>query len=269
LKQLANNIDILSYKQIFYLLNKSILYCHNCQYLVDDEGEKEEKNKSGEKVEIIKTESLIKTEIINTNNNEENKDNNIDYDDKKYNIYNKDNNGDNSYSNENPIKAPFIKEKMTKKFCLILDLDETIIHNMNLPFGDYFFVRPGFFELIKKVKENYEIIIFTEKDKKFVDDIMNKIDYDKYINYTLYKNHVIYEEKQPIKKLELIGRNLDKIIYVDNSDISAKYNKRNLYKISSWYNDIFDNELITLKEKLVNIANSEKFNEDITQVINN
>ena len=269
LKQLANNIDILSYKQIFYLLNKSILFCHNCQYLANDEEEKEEENKNKEKTEIIKTESSIKTEIINTNNNEENKDNNIDYVDKKLNAYNKDNNEDNSYSNENPIKPPFIKEKMTKKFCLILDLDETIIHNMNLPFGDYFFVRPGFFELIKKVKENYEIIIFTEKDKKFVDDIMNKIDYDKYINYTLYKNHVIYEEKQPIKKLELIGRNLDKIIYVDNSVISAKYNKRNLYKISSWYNDIFDNELITLKEKLVNIANSEKFNEDITQAINN
>ena len=269
LKQLANNIDILSYKQIFYLLNKSILFCHNCQYLANDEEEKEERNKNREKTEIIKTESSIKTEIINTNNNEENKDNNIDYEDKKFKIYNKDNNEDNSYSNENTIKPPFIKEKMTKKFCLILDLDETIIHNMNLPFGDYFFVRPGFFELIKKVKENYEIIIFTEKDKKFVDDIMNKIDYDKYINYTLYKNHVIYEEKQPIKKLELIGRNLDKIIYVDDSDISAKYNKRNLYKISSWYNDIFDNELITLKEKLVNIATSEKFNEDITQAINN
>ena len=269
LKQLANNIDILSYKQIFYLLNKSILFCHNCQYLANDEEEKEERNKNMEKTEIIKTESSIKTEIINTNNNEENKDNNIDYDDKKFKIYNKDNNGDNSYSNENPIKAPFIKEKMTKKFCLVLDLDETIIHNMNLPFGDYFFVRPGFFELIKEVKENYEIIIFTEKDKKFVDDIMNKIDYDKYINYTLYKNHVIYEEKQAIKKLELIGRNLDKIIYVDNSEISSKYNKKNLYKISSWYNDIFDNELITLKEKLVNIANSEKFNEDITQAINN
>ena len=69
--------------------------------------------------------------------------------------------------------------------------------------------------------------------------------------------------------MELIGRNLDKIIYVDNSVISARYNKKNLYKISSWYNDIFDNELITLKEKLVNIANSEKFNEDITQSINN
>ena len=65
LKQLANNIDILSYKQIFYLLNKSILFCHNCQYLANDEEEKEEENKNKEKTEIIKTESSIKTEIIN------------------------------------------------------------------------------------------------------------------------------------------------------------------------------------------------------------
>jgi hypothetical protein len=55
LKQLANNIDILSYKQIFYLLNKSILFCHNCQYLANDEEEKEEENKNKEKAEILKT----------------------------------------------------------------------------------------------------------------------------------------------------------------------------------------------------------------------
>jgi len=275
LKQLANNIDNLNYKKIFQLLNKSILYCHNYQYIKEEEEDdkKMEEKKEGENAEkILKTESSIKTEIVNTNTNEENKDNNIDYNDKNGIIYNKDNNEDNednTNNKENSIKPPFIKEKMSKKFCLVLDLDETIIHNMNLPFGDYFFVRPGFFELIKKVKDFYEIIIFTERDKKFVDYIMNIIDCDKYIDYTLYKNHVIYEEKLPIKKFELIGRNLDKIVYVDNSEISAKYNKKNLYKISSWYNDIFDNELITLKESLINIANSGKFDEDITKGINN
>ena len=270
LKQLANNIDALNHKQIFNLVNNTFLFCHNYQYLEKD-NDKEQK----ETEKILKTESSIKTDImpIETNNNEENKDNNIthnDSDNKENILENKDNNEDNNDNiNSYIIDHPFITKKMTKKFCLVLDLDETIIHNMNLPFSDYFFVRPGFFELIKKLKDFYEIIIFTEKEKKYLDYIMNIIDYDKNIDYTLYNKHIIYEEEKPIKKLELIGRDLNKIIYVDNSDVSAKYNKRNLYKISSWYNDIFDNELIQLKEKLVNIANSGKFNKDITQGINN
>ena len=52
---------------------------------------------------------------------------------------------------------------MTKKLCLVLNLNETIIHNMNLPYDDYFCVRPGFFDLIKKIKNNYKIIILTQK----------------------------------------------------------------------------------------------------------
>ena len=246
LKQLSNNIDSLNSKQIFYLLNKTILFCHNYQYLEKDKEEKskEDPNKNQE---IIKSESTIKTEIINTNSD----------------------NKDNNEENNNETKLPFINKKMTKKFCLVLNLNETIIHNMNLPYGDYFFVRPGFFDLIKKIKNNYEIIILTEKEEKYVDDIIKKLNYDNSIDYILYKNKLKYEEGQLIQKLELIGRNLNKIIYVDNSEISAKYCKKNLYKISSWYNNIFDNELFILKEKLNNIANSNSFNEDITKAINN
>lgn len=284
LKQLANNIDKLNAKQIFSLINYSILFCHNYEYLEDETDEEEEKErgekgkKEDKETENIKTETSIKTEIQNTNPNDNNNDNikitvnnskndiesiNID---QNNNIGNK--NKENNSINNTQIEVPYIKSKMTKKFCLVLDLDETLIHNMNLSFGEYFFVRPGFFDLIKSIKDIYEIIIFTEKEKKNVDDIINKIDYNNYIDYVLYKRHVIYEEEKLIKKLELIGRSLNKIIYVDNTDISSKYNKNNLYKVSSWYNNIFDDELILLKEKLINISKSGTFDEDITKGIN-
>ena len=139
---------------------------------------------------------------------------------------------------------------------------------MNLPFGDYFFVRPGFFDLVKKIHDIYEIIIFTSENKNAVYDTIKKIDYKNYIDYILYKKHCLYEDGNIIKKLELIGRDLNKIIYVDNTEISAKYNKKNLYQISSWYNNIFDEELIKLEEKLINIYNSGNFEEDITKKLN-
>ena len=233
LKQLANNIGVIKSKQILSLVNKSILFCHNCKYYKDENKDNNTEN--------IKTDSSIKNEnILDESNNDIN----------------------------DKIEPPFIKKNLNKKFCLIFDLNETLIHNMNLPFGDYFFVRPGFFDLMKKVHKIYEIIIFTEEKKNYVDNIKNKIDYKNYVDYILYKKHLIYEENKPIKKLELIGRDLNKIIYVDNSEISAKYNKKNLYKISSWYNNIFDDELIKLKEKLINIAKCEKYAQDITKGLN-
>ena len=174
----------------------------------------------------------------------------------------------NSYEWDNENEIPFIKEKSSKKYSLIFSLNETIIHNMNLPFGDYFFVRPGFFDLVEKMHNIYEIIIFTSEDKSIVYDIIKKIDNKNNIDYILYKKHCLYENGNIIKKLELIGRDLNKIIYIDNSEISAKYNKKNLYQISSWYNNIFDEELIKLKEKLINIYNSGNFEEDITKKLN-
>ena len=180
----------------------------------------------------------------------------------KINIENK------SYESDFETEIPFIEEKSNKKYSLIFNLNETIIHTMNLPFGDYFFVRPGFFDLVKKIHDIYEIIIFTSENKNAVYDTIKKIDYKNYIDYILYKKHCLYEDGNIIKKLELIGRDLNKIIYVDNTEISAKYNKKNLYQISSWYNNIFDEELIKLEEKLINIYNSGNFEEDITKKLN-
>ena len=68
-----------------------------------------------------------------------------------------------------------------------------------------------------------------------------------------------------MKKLNLIGRDLNKIIFVDNLKSNAKYNPKNLYLIPSWTDDIYDNELYKLKSKLIYICTSGKYNDDITK----
>ena len=231
LKQLSNNINDDSPEKILSILNDCILFCHNCSYYIEET--KYKKNKKKKKLKIKKENKSADNLSINNN-----------------------------------IKGPFIKNKMDKKFCLVLDLDETLIHNLNLPFGNYFFVRPGFFDFLEKIHNIYEIIIFTAADKNYAFSIIDKIDNKNYIDYILYKKHIIYEEGNPIKKLDLIGRDLNKVIIVDNLENTAKYNKKNLYHISSWYNNIYDDELVKLKEKLINIANSSKYDDDITMGLN-
>ena len=162
--------------------------------------------------------------------------------------------------------VPYIKTSMNKKFCLVLDLDETISHSLKLNFGYYFLLRPGVKEFLTELSEFYEIIIFTSSPKIYADSIIDKIDQDgNLITHRLYKSHVIFERGKSVKKLNLIGRDLNKIIFVDNMKSNAKYNPKNLYLIPSWTDDIFDNEMYKLKRKLKYICTSGKFNDDITK----
>ena len=166
--------------------------------------------------------------------------------------------------------TPFIRCAMKKDFCLVLDIDETIVHSMNLPFGNYFLLRPGVINFLDELSKLYEIIIFTCSPKIYADGILNKIDIDNnYISHRLYKDHVIFEKGKSVKKLNMIGRDLNKIIFVDNMKSNAKYNLQNLCHVSTWIYDINDEEIINLKVKLKNIATNNKFKDDIRKGLEN
>ena len=160
--------------------------------------------------------------------------------------------------------SPFIKKPLEKKFCLVLDLDETLTHNSTLSFGHYFLLRPGAVNFLTKVSEYFEIIIFTSSSQSYANNILDKIDQQKkLISHRLYKKHTTLEGGKIIKDLSKIGRDLKKIIFVDNLKVNAKYNLDNLYLIKTWTDDVMDNELEILGNFLENIVSSGKFNDDI------
>ena len=185
-----------------------------------------------------------------------------------YHNYVSNNKEENNKNDEKMPVVPYIKTSMRKKFCLVLDLDETISHSLKLSFGYYFLLRPGVIEFLTELSELYEIIIFTSSPKIYADSIIDKIDEKGIlISHRLYKPHVIFERGKSVKKLNLIGRDLNKIIFVDNMKSNAKYNPKNLYLIPSWTDDIYDDELFKLKNKLKYIYSSGKFNDDITKAL--
>ena len=166
------------------------------------------------------------------------------------------------------ITEPFITEPMIKDFCLVLDIDETISHTMRLSFGNYFLLRPGVIHLIKKLYHFFEIDIFTAAIKRYADNIVNKLDpNDIYINYRFYREHCIYEGTKSVKKLVRIGRELNKIIFVDNIKYNAKYNMDNLYHVSSWKDDVYDEEINKLQDLLIDIIINQTFKDDIRKGI--
>lgn len=233
--QLIDNLNKDSIVNILSIINNSILYCLN----------------TGLKTKLYMDSNICKKNEFFFN-----------FKDEKYEKQIED--------NIPPPSVPFIKKQSKKKFCLVLDLDETIIHSVKLKNGYYFFVRPGAIQFLNEISPFYEIIFFTSSYKPYADYILNKIDLKKnLISYRFYKSHVIFEKGRSIKKLSLIGRDLKKIIFVDNLKTNAKYNKKNLYLITTWLGDMKDDEIYKLKKKLFEISANDKYNDDITKALIN
>ena len=237
LEQLYNIIIKKDYKYLIEVLNNCILFCYNSK----------PKNLFCFPIFRSKSNSHISKESHEKQNNDTNSSNN---------------------PNNNIPSIPFIKTSMKKKFCLVLDIDETISHSLKLSFGYYFLVRPGAICFLKEVSKYYEIIIFTSSPKNYADNILNKIDISgNLISHRLYRNHVVYENGKSVKNLNKLGRDLTKTIFIDNLRTNAKYNLNNLCSITTWISDIFDDKLIKLKDKLIYIATCGKYNDDITKGI--
>lgn len=66
--------------------------------------------------------------------------------------------------NLSEVPPPFLPPLIgTKRYTLVLDLDETLIHffDGNSDEECYFLVRPGAIDFLQKMSEYYELVIFT------------------------------------------------------------------------------------------------------------
>ena len=175
------------------------------------------------------------------------------------------NNNNNNNDINQIIKTPYITTKMQKNFCLVLDLDETITHNTP---ANYFLVRPGTINFLTEISKYYEIIIFTSAHQNYADNILNRLDPEKkFISYRFYKQHTYIEENKIVKNIKNLGRDLKKIIFIDNIKYVAKYSMENIYQIKTWIDDVFDNELERIKIKLIEIAKNKKYFKDVRKAI--
>ena len=153
---------------------------------------------------------------------------------------------------ETKIENPFIKSPLMKKYSLILSLDKTLSYKNNKT--NAIILRNGLFSFLSTIKPFFELILFSIDSKDFSYPIINMIENDKkYFDYKFYKDHCVLYKNNLIKDLTLIGRDLSKIIIVDNNETCFELNKENGIKISSFYGDNNDNKLFELKNILKEI----------------
>jgi Dullard-like phosphatase family protein len=178
------------------------------------------------------------------------------------------------------VANPYITKPNNKKYSLVLDLEETLI-NFRLKTDEkgegILKFRPGLYEFLEGVAGIYEIILFTSSSQDYAESLINVIEENKkYFEYTFFRQHNIIIENDFVKDISRIGRNLDKIIIVDNMPQNYRLHKKNGIHIKGfWGEDSNDKILYDLKDLLIKIAKNggdlrlglEKYHQDIAEKI--
>lgn len=167
-----------------------------------------------------------------------------------------------------PPQAPEFKGKK----CLVLDLDETLVHSsfkilhqadFTIPVeieGNYHNVyvikRPGVDQFMKRVGELYEVVVFTASVSKYGDPLLDQLDIHKVVHHRLFRESCYNHQGNYVKDLSQVGRDLKETIIIDNSPTSYIFHPQHAVPISSWFSDAHDNELLDLIPVLEDLAES-------------
>ncbi|PVH81545.1 plasma membrane phosphatase required for sodium stress response [Cadophora sp. DSE1049] len=168
---------------------------------------------------------------------------------------------------------PPIAPRFQGKKCLVLDLDETLVHSsfkilhqadFTIPVeieGQYHNVyvikRPGVDQFMKRVGELYEVVVFTASVSKYGDPLLDQLDIHHVVHHRLFRESCYNHQGNYVKDLSQVGRDLRETIIIDNSPTSYIFHPQHAVPISSWFSDAHDNELLDLIPVLEDLAGSQ------------
>ena len=151
-------------------------------------------------------------------------DNNDDYDNNF--IFENEENDDNEeylyniilYYKKNKTAPPFLKFKNQKKYTIILDLGGTLINvSIDNKGRTICFLRPGIISFLTGIKPYYEIVAYSKLSKEYSNLIIQQIERNRNLfDYNLYREHCTLIGNKFEKDISKIGRDIKKIIMVDD-----------------------------------------------------
>eukprot|EP01114_Cavostelium_apophysatum_P013352 TRINITY_DN3216_c0_g1_i1.p1 TRINITY_DN3216_c0_g1~~TRINITY_DN3216_c0_g1_i1.p1 ORF type:complete len:257 (-),score=64.59 TRINITY_DN3216_c0_g1_i1:375-1145(-) len=166
-----------------------------------------------------------------------------------------------------PAPIPSMKGKK----CLVLDLDETLVHSSFKPIPNpdfivpveieeqihkvYVLKRPGVDNFLRDVGVHFEVVVFTASLSKYADPVLDLLDIHKVVKYRLFREACSNYKGNYVKDLNRIGRDLKHSIIIDNSPTSYLFHPENAIPVETWFDDENDTELDELVPFLRDIAN--------------
>ncbi|SNX86863.1 related to PSR1 - plasma membrane phosphatase required for sodium stress response [Melanopsichium pennsylvanicum] len=173
------------------------------------------------------------------------------------------------FGNPSPL-LPVIGSLDTGRKCLVLDLDETLVHSsfkmiQNADFivpveidgtvhNVYVIKRPGVDEFMRQMGLVYEVVVFTASLSKYADPVLDMLDIHHSVRHRLFRESCYNHKGNYVKDLSQLGRQIGDAIIIDNSPASYIFHPNNAVPISSWFNDPHDTELTDLIPFLADLA---------------
>ncbi|XP_058486626.1 CTD (carboxy-terminal domain, RNA polymerase II, polypeptide A) small phosphatase-like a isoform X2 [Solea solea] len=148
------------------------------------------------------------------------------------------------------------------KSCVVIDLDETLVHSSFKPISNADFIvpveidgtvhqvyvlkRPHVDEFLQKMGELFECVLFTASLAKYADPVADLLDQWGVFRARLFRESCVFHRGNYVKDLSLLGRELSKVIIIDNSPASYIFHPENAVPVQSWFDDMTDTELLDL-----------------------
>lgn len=157
---------------------------------------------------------------------------------------------------------PVLTPQFLDKKCIVIDLDETLVHSSFKPISNADFIvpveidgtihqvyvlkRPHVDEFLFRMGEMFECVLFTASLAKYADPVADLLDKWDVFTCRLFRESCVFYQGNYVKDLSLLGRELHKVLIVDNSPASYIFHPDNAIPVASWFDDMHDRELLDL-----------------------
>ncbi|CCW62478.1 unnamed protein product [Phytomonas sp. EM1] len=120
---------------------------------------------------------------------------------------------------------------------LVLDLDETLVCNRS-PHAQRPILRPYALHMLNALRHmvDLEIVLWTASTKETATRVVQRLHSNGIIfDDVIFRNNLWFTEPVYTKDLRLLGRDMDKVVIVDNAANSCKLNPRNALLIEDFH----------------------------------
>jgi RNA polymerase II subunit A small phosphatase-like protein len=166
------------------------------------------------------------------------------------------------------------------KPCLVLDLDETLVHSSFKPVPNpdyvipveidgavtdvYVLKRPWVDYFMERAGERWEVVVFTASLAKYADPLLDLLDKKAgVIRHRLFRESCYPFQGNYVKDLTSLGREMTRCVIVDNSPHSYAFQPQNALPVASFIDDPRDNDLLDLLPYLDELAEAK----DVTETL--
>ncbi|CDQ88329.1 carboxy-terminal domain RNA polymerase II polypeptide A small phosphatase 2-like [Oncorhynchus nerka] len=182
-------------------------------------------------------------------------------------------NGDVVKLSSGPSLLPEMTPQDQGKICVVIDLDETLVHSSFKPISNADFIvpveiegtthqvyvlkRPYVDEFLQRMGELFECILFTASLAKYADPVTDLLDQCGVFRARLFRESCVFHQGCYVKDLSLLGRELHKTLILDNSPASYIFHPENAVPVVSWFDDVEDAELLHLLPVFEDLSQAE------------